>query len=77
MFTHLDSSKLFYTFKSINLVNIYIFIDMKIDLENAEVIGEGNFAKIYKFFSKEHKNYLCARSVIINPDEIVELEKEK
>lgn len=50
---------------------------MKVDLENAEIIGAGNFAKIYKFFSKEHKSYLCARSVTINKEELEELEKEK
>ena len=36
---------------------------MKVNLETAEVIGEGNFAKIYKFYSKEHKCYLVARLV--------------
>ena len=39
--------------------------NLKLDFDNAELIGEGSYAKIYKFFSKEHKCYLCARKVTL------------
>lgn len=50
---------------------------MKLDLEGMELIGEGSYAKIYKYFSREHKTYLCARLVVVSGETAGELDKEK